>query len=61
MERWAKTLNQKKEVAKLTQTAVQVGQNPVKSSGSADVAFSVLERKDSVQGDDSSPQEVNFL
>lgn len=47
MERWAKTLNQKKEVAKMNAVAVQQAQAAAKAASTADVAFAVLERKES--------------
>ncbi|KAL0276095.1 UNVERIFIED_CONTAM: hypothetical protein PYX00_003753 [Menopon gallinae] len=47
MERWAKTLNQKKEVAKMNAVAIQQAQAAAKSASTADIAFAVLERKES--------------
>lgn len=47
MERWAKTLNQKKEVARQSQVAVQQAHNIARAASTADIAFSVLERQES--------------
>lgn len=47
MERWAKTLNQKKEIAKMNAVAVQQAAAAAKSASTADIAFAVLERKES--------------
>lgn len=47
MEKWAKTLNHKKEVAKqnlVTAAAINIAN--VKAQGAADIGFAVLERKD---------------
>ncbi|BES93256.1 RNA-Hypothetical protein protein [Nesidiocoris tenuis] len=51
MEKWAKTLNQKKEAVKQPNTPAPVGVPPSKTHGgnaasSADIGFAVLERKD---------------
>jgi len=51
MERWAKTLNQKKDVARLVQVANQSAQIAAKSAATADIAFSVLERQEAGQYD----------
>lgn len=47
MERWAKTLNQKKEIAKMNAVAVQQAAAAAKAASTADIAFAVLERKES--------------
>ncbi|KAK6631814.1 hypothetical protein RUM43_013878 [Polyplax serrata] len=47
MERWAKTLNQKKEIAKMNAVVVQQAAAAAKSASTADIAFAVLERKES--------------
>lgn len=48
MERWAKTLNQKKE-SSAAKTSMEAYQNNGAGSGSADIGFSVLEKKSNVQ------------
>lgn len=46
MERWAKTLNQKKEIAKQNLIAAAAATPSLKAQGAADIGFAVLERKD---------------
>lgn len=46
MERWAKTLNQKKEIAKQNVVAQASAMNSMKAVGAADIGFAVLERKE---------------
>uniref|UniRef100_A0A1B6FBC1 RNA-binding protein 5 n=2 Tax=Cuerna arida TaxID=1464854 RepID=A0A1B6FBC1_9HEMI len=47
MEKWAKTLNHKKEIAKQNLvTAAAVNTASLKAQGAADIGFAVLERKD---------------
>ncbi|KAF6205360.1 hypothetical protein GE061_019531 [Apolygus lucorum] len=46
MERWAKTLNQKKEIAKQNVVAQAAGMSNMKAAGAADIGYAVLERKD---------------
>lgn len=48
MERWAKTLNQKKEIAKQNIVAAQQAVSSLKAAGAADIGYAVLERKDLV-------------
>lgn len=48
MERWAKTLNQKKENAKQNIVAAQQAVSSMKAAGAADIGYAVLERKDLV-------------
>lgn len=47
MERWAKTLNQKKELATF-RSANEANSNSLGSAGSADIGYSVLEKKNGV-------------
>lgn len=49
MEKWAKTLNHKKEIAKQNLVAAQAAASNTKAQGSADIGFSVLERKEPTQ------------
>lgn len=51
MERWAKTLNQKKDVTKQSVASVQQAQVAARATATADIAFAVLERKDAVLSD----------
>ncbi|BES93249.1 RNA-Hypothetical protein protein [Nesidiocoris tenuis] len=54
MERWAKTLNQKKEIAKQNIVAAQeAAMNSIKG-GAADIGYAVLERKDVILPQSSS-------
>ncbi|XP_014253951.1 RNA-binding protein 5 [Cimex lectularius] len=46
MERWAKTLNQKKENAKQNIVQAQAAITSMKAAGAADIGYAVLERKD---------------
>lgn len=46
MEKWAKTLNHKKEVARQNLISAAASQPSVKAQGAADIGFAVLERKD---------------
>lgn len=46
MERWAKTLNQKKDNARQNMTLVSAVLPSSKSIGAADAGYAVLERKD---------------
>ncbi|KAL1139064.1 hypothetical protein AAG570_009125 [Ranatra chinensis] len=46
MERWAKTLNQKKENAKQNVVAAQQAVAQMKAVGAADIGYAVLERKE---------------
>ncbi|XP_075233397.1 RNA-binding protein 5 [Lycorma delicatula] len=46
MEKWAKTLNHKKEIARQNLISAAASQPSLKAQGAADIGFAVLERKD---------------
>lgn len=46
MEKWAKTLNHKKEIARQNLVSQQANLPATKTQGAADIGFAVLERKD---------------
>ncbi|KAJ8869449.1 hypothetical protein PR048_028439 [Dryococelus australis] len=60
MEKWAKMLNQKKENAQQNLTLASANLMQAKSSGTADIGYAVLERKDLQPVTVTSPRSLPF-
>ncbi|XP_063216962.1 RNA-binding protein 5-like isoform X2 [Bacillus rossius redtenbacheri] len=60
MEKWARMLNQKKENAQQNLTLASASLMQAKSSGTADIGYAVLERKDLQAAPVTSPRSLPF-